>query len=733
MQPKLMVGSRGRSGDSGKQNLEGLHGMPVQAKLAIGQPDDKYEREADRVASQVVEQIDAQAKDQSVQGQTVQRKLEDKEEIQSNPELTAIKDREGLGEKLQRKLTIQGKDGSASGEASSELTSAINSARGGGQPLDAGLQQSMGRAMGADFSGVRVHTDARSDQLNKSLQAKAFTRGQDVFFRQGEYQPGTRGGKETIAHELTHVVQQSGTDVSRESQQHQQSSHSPNKETQQGGMGTRRFNSIGARATKRIEHGNENQSEGTRNKSNGGREKQREHRTQLVQRKKIVKHEDNSYTEYKEKEEYSWDVEILQTLEMTEEELLNVLEVLKHQNMELRKEIILEYKKNGEKEEIKENLGRLGLITEALHEANGPEEGATNSPEGASVVASQYEQETDPGKGTRSGAMAEENKKYQKPEFQIPEGWDEKTQEMLTYSYWKEDKDKRGWPELQMEEVKKYRKEYLEQSKSKGPEGKKKEKDEEPTEFKYFVGKYKQMLKELEALQEEKGTRLKLYRAVATKYAEEILTNFEKHGASVEASVKQERTIGEEVRFDKPREAKNAESMRLITDKLSHMGDYAQAYEHLGTGDKDAMLEFTLKPKVQYIMFHPEFMAIAKGGGEKTPLAKAVKEMDVGEVKLGSQNEGQKPGYIGVKPEQLGASPTGDTAQKKQPKQKGAKNKGKGAKESGTKGGGTYSLSFGENNSAILLFQLLVESVKIIHDQKKDEEKRREKASQTKA
>lgn len=62
--------------------------------------------------------------------------------------------------------------------------------------------------MGVDFSRVKVHTDAKSDQLNRSIQAKAFTTGQDVFFRHGAYDPSSRGGQELIAHELTHVVQQ---------------------------------------------------------------------------------------------------------------------------------------------------------------------------------------------------------------------------------------------------------------------------------------------------------------------------------------------------------------------------------------------------------------------------------------------------------------------------------------------------------------------------------------------
>jgi hypothetical protein len=57
---------------------------------------------------------------------------------------------------------------------------------------------------------VRIPTDAQSDQLNRSVQAKAFTAGQDIFFREGAYEPGSRPGQELIAHELTHVVQQSG-------------------------------------------------------------------------------------------------------------------------------------------------------------------------------------------------------------------------------------------------------------------------------------------------------------------------------------------------------------------------------------------------------------------------------------------------------------------------------------------------------------------------------------------
>ncbi len=173
--------------------------MPIiQPKLKIGAVGDKYEQEADRVASLVVGQINAPTTKKSTQGKSLQRQEENEDVIQA-------------------KSIIQRREAIASGDASTNLESAINRARGGGQPLDVGLQQSMGQGMGADFSGVRVHTDATSDQLNQSIQAKAFTTGQDVFFRQGAYEPGSRGGQELIAHELTHVVQQNGWSVMRDS------------------------------------------------------------------------------------------------------------------------------------------------------------------------------------------------------------------------------------------------------------------------------------------------------------------------------------------------------------------------------------------------------------------------------------------------------------------------------------------------------------------------------------
>lgn len=95
-------------------------------------------------------------------------------------------------------------------EVEDDVAEAINGRRGQGGSLDDGIAAKAGQTMGQDFSGVRVHTDSHADQLSQQLQAKAFTTGSDIFFRQGEYNPGSAAGQRLISHELTHVAQQGG-------------------------------------------------------------------------------------------------------------------------------------------------------------------------------------------------------------------------------------------------------------------------------------------------------------------------------------------------------------------------------------------------------------------------------------------------------------------------------------------------------------------------------------------
>ncbi|NEP23434.1 DUF4157 domain-containing protein [Moorena sp. SIO3I6] len=191
----------------------GGNGLPVvQPKLTIGAVGDKYEQQADRVARQVVSQINAPGAGVSSQGETVQSG--EGKEIQTKQENQRLQRDEETVVDLQLKPLVLRRKAIGGGAASPELESALSRARGGGQPLDAGLQRSMGQAMGADFSRVKIHTDRQSDTLNRSLQARAFTTGNHIFFKRGEYNPSHKGGQELIAHELTHVVQQGGSTAS---------------------------------------------------------------------------------------------------------------------------------------------------------------------------------------------------------------------------------------------------------------------------------------------------------------------------------------------------------------------------------------------------------------------------------------------------------------------------------------------------------------------------------------
>jgi hypothetical protein len=80
--------------------------------------------------------------------------------------------------------------------------------RGAGQPLDSQVRDDMESSLGHDFSDVRVHTDAAAASSARAVQARAYTVGKEIVFDSGHYQPGSDEGRQTLAHELTHVVQQ---------------------------------------------------------------------------------------------------------------------------------------------------------------------------------------------------------------------------------------------------------------------------------------------------------------------------------------------------------------------------------------------------------------------------------------------------------------------------------------------------------------------------------------------
>jgi hypothetical protein len=180
--PQASIASSSRS-----RRRSAVQKMHIQARLPIGQPGDAYEVEADHIAAQVMR----------MPLQTVQRKCTacEEEEIQAKPLASTITP------------LVQAK-GAGVQETPAWIESQINEARGGGSPLPDDTRSFMEGSIGADFSGVKVHTGIKSEQLNRSLNAQAFTVGNDVFFGAGKYSPDTTDGKGLLAHELTHVVQQ---------------------------------------------------------------------------------------------------------------------------------------------------------------------------------------------------------------------------------------------------------------------------------------------------------------------------------------------------------------------------------------------------------------------------------------------------------------------------------------------------------------------------------------------
>ncbi len=94
--------------------------------------------------------------------------------------------------------------------ASSSIESSLSASKGSGSPLPNQTRKKMESSFGADFSGVRIHNDNTSVKMNKDLHAQAFTHGKDIYFNSGKYDGESRAGRHLLAHELTHVVQQTG-------------------------------------------------------------------------------------------------------------------------------------------------------------------------------------------------------------------------------------------------------------------------------------------------------------------------------------------------------------------------------------------------------------------------------------------------------------------------------------------------------------------------------------------
>ena len=132
-------------------NKPGQKNTFFQAKLSVNEPGDKYEREADSVATAIVNQPSG------------------KNSIQEK-------------EKNKKISPVQAKQAGTANAVSSQVSSRIENSSGKGSSLPPKTLHEMNSSFGADFSGVNIHQDNEATSLNQELQAQAFTYGNDIYF-----------------------------------------------------------------------------------------------------------------------------------------------------------------------------------------------------------------------------------------------------------------------------------------------------------------------------------------------------------------------------------------------------------------------------------------------------------------------------------------------------------------------------------------------------------------------
>ena len=217
--------------------------LPLQPKLTVGQPGDRYEQEADRVAEHVMQsrslvtvsegvppiseisriQLEsdeplqrqpaaAEEEKKKIAKEAAQKAKQKKQQAEKEKvaaeEKTVKADKEMHDKEKKKKEDEMVQTQTKSGKpptVTPVLENHLNTRQGSGQPLPESTRSSMESRFHRDFSKVRVHT---APQATQALNAQAFTRRGDIFFNPAQYQPETSAGQRLLAHELTHVVQQ---------------------------------------------------------------------------------------------------------------------------------------------------------------------------------------------------------------------------------------------------------------------------------------------------------------------------------------------------------------------------------------------------------------------------------------------------------------------------------------------------------------------------------------------
>jgi hypothetical protein len=232
----------------GAKESPSFFGAAIQPKLSVSQPDDPYEKEADSVADTVMRMPDPVAAPPTQRDEGMQLKEEEQHEIQpklasqiSSVQCKEEEHEEVLQAKLMPFIQRQGSgfesattmeadsypDGMLSRKPLQNISTSLIQRSGRGPPAaDTSFEQNLMNSKGAgsalpqttrsfmesrfnsSFEGVRIHTGSTAQSLSRSINAQAFTHGNDIYFNSGKFSPDTAAGGHLLAHELTHTIQQ---------------------------------------------------------------------------------------------------------------------------------------------------------------------------------------------------------------------------------------------------------------------------------------------------------------------------------------------------------------------------------------------------------------------------------------------------------------------------------------------------------------------------------------------
>ena len=176
---------------------------PLQARLRVSTPGDEFEQEADRVADRVMSirepgpgaKLSNAGRASNTLAQRKCSTCEAEPDDKSLESSIAVRTKAAVGQ---------------TPRVNSEVSAQIDSLRGGGEPLPESSRAFFEPRFGRDLSGVRIHSNAIAAESARTLNALAYTVGQDIVFGAGQYAPAREDGRRLLAHELTHVLQQGG-------------------------------------------------------------------------------------------------------------------------------------------------------------------------------------------------------------------------------------------------------------------------------------------------------------------------------------------------------------------------------------------------------------------------------------------------------------------------------------------------------------------------------------------